>query len=261
MPTITALKEIKDRIEFVVHDAEQKNRLTDGFGISSSNIHVTGVDVGFLGIAGQRDFILDRLVTPGEWYVSVDDNIEYVTRLIDPHYSMGENPPEAKREYFAHRVDGVEFMSLCDELMEKCAAQETIYGGFGWLDVPFYRMKKWRWNGYVKAKAIVHQADGVGWRWNERIQIMSDHAKTYDTLARYGSVVVNQHVYVDAKRWSVGGIGTHEERMPGRVATCAFLYEHFGDMIKRGKEFDDPKFTFTSRSRFDEWRAAQGYNV
>ncbi len=262
LQTIAALDNIRDRIEFVVHTPEQGQRLRDEFGIQSDHIHVTNIEEGFLGIAGQRDFILQELTSRDEWYISVDDNIEYVTRLVDPYYDAGEEPPELKREYFAHPVDGEEFYCLCEELVSQCETQETVYAGFGWLDVPFYRGKKWRWNGYVKAKAIVHKNDGVPWRWDERIQIMSDHAKTYDTLARYGSVAVNQHVYVHAKRWSEGGIGTHEARMPGRVSTCSFLYEYFGDMLRMVKgEIDNPRFAFTSRSKFDEWRARVGYNV
>ncbi len=261
---------VKPLVEFVVHTEAQGERLIQEHGIAASNIHVTGIVEDFLGIVKQRDYIISNLVSEGEWYCSVDDNIEYVSRLVDPFYSHfdpdgppdGLEPPEAKRDYFNHVVTGPEFVTLFDELRRKCESQSTIYGGFGWLDVPFYRMKKWRWNGYVKAKAIVHRSDGVAWRWDEKICIMSDHAKTYDTLARYGSVVVNQHVYVDAKRWSEGGIGSHESRLPGRKQTCEFLYSYFGDMLRMVKgEVDNPRFTFTSRAKFDEWRASVGYNI
>lgn len=246
-------------ITWLVHTQEQGARLRDELGINPHKIHIHHVPEDLFGIATVRDYILENLVAPGEWYAAADDNIEYIHSVVPELYNDEINDFPERWEY-EHPLLGLEVPPFLEELKNRCIQKGTVYGGFGWMENPFFRKSKWQSYGYVKAKLMVAKNDGRKWRLDPRVCVMSDHVKTFDTIATYGSVVVNRFVYVHHERFQPGGIGTYEQRLPGRTPTCDYIYEKFAGLVAPYKGVhDNPTITKRTQKSVDCWRKENGY--
>ncbi len=262
VPRIKTHKIVKDAT-WVVHTDEQRDALWAMPGFECEDILVHGLPDGML--VDVRDWIERELVRDTSWYCSMDDNIERIEMVIPEIYHGGDDhcykgADEVDRDEFRHQVTtSKELDELLLELVEQSALLRTNYAGFGWLENPFFRKRKWQNQGYVKGKLFVKRPDTQPWRWRPEIVLMNDHAKTFDTIARYGAAVVNHWVYVHHTRFEPGGLGSYEERLPRRLVTCAALYETFAGMITAGKTYDDPRMTLRSERTLTEWRKKHGY--
>lgn len=251
-------KEVLDRTDFVVHDKEQAKKIHTAFKIPINKIHISGIKQTRSSLVDQRDWAENHLLEKGEWYIGMDDNIQYMTRIGDKIYKKAESTTITDRAKWKQRCEH-EFIDLCNELQAKCVEMETSYGGFEFMENPFFRQKKWKLMGYVRSKLFVKIAQHVPWRWHKDIQLMHDHAMSFKTMAKDGCIIHNRFVFVYRKQWEKGGLGSKEERMPSRISTCTRLYKEFPDFVVPGKAFDEPVCRLRGMNSMLNWRGEHGY--
>jgi hypothetical protein len=249
----------------VTHDEKIADVLSEKYEVPAV---FTGAEPGVHAHAANRNFIIQNLVGEGQWYVGVDDNITEIYRPppdIYNVYDTVEQDPKY-RKLFMTPLPGGSLMDELDQLRLACEEFDTVYGGFGYVDNYFFRRNKWRVNGYVKSKLFVACNDGRRWDWDPGLGIMLDHAKTYDTIARYGRTIVNQWIYPDHPRFQPGGLGSHMERMPHRLKTMEVFKRVFKGLVKINEGeiegyYDNPTLAIRSQHKIDQWRKDNGYQA
>lgn len=258
MSTIGTLKKfgVLDRAEFFVHTDEQRTELIRQTNLKRSQIHVHHIPVSIDALTDVRDY-MESMLERDEWYIGMDDNVQYIHRARDGMYEKDSG--SGLRCDYRVPVDGTFFNKIIEELIDRCDLQRTIYGGLGWHENPFFRKRKWQPLGYCKAKTYVKKNGHCRWRWNDKIKLMNDHAHTFKVIAEFGSVAINQFVYVHHERWQDGGLGTHEYRLPARMITCEYLYEVFDGLVSHRGEYDNPCVRKHSFNSVNKWRRENGY--
>lgn len=250
---------LNDDLRWICHNQDQARAIYDLVHMRPSDSVVsTGVMDGDL--TSQRDWIEDNYTDINEWYACIDDNVNEICKVREPEYlkELFDCDQYGDVRGMANQPLQASLMPILGELVAKCEETGTTYGGFGWLENPFFRIRKWQYRGYVKGKLFVKKNDGVPWRYDPRINMMNDHAKTYDIIARYGTTVVNRFIYVDHPQYEAGGLGSRDERMPKRIATCEMLRERFAGLVDLD-EADKPVMMKRSQDTVDQWRREHGY--
>lgn len=243
----------------VCHTNEQRDRILSR---GRWDVRVHGIPEGVEAIGQIRDWVEKFVVPKGEWYAGMDDNIETIYRVSDAFYDEDVVPENYRtREiYRAHQVSNENLWKILTELKLRCEDQKTILGGFGWIENPGFRPRKWQAHGYVKTKLFVKKNVGLRWKWDDRLLVMTDHAQSYKVIAEYGSVAVNHFVYAQHPQYEVGGIGSHAERLPFRKPTLKFIYEHFKDLVgPHDGVLDKPWIRLRGQKSIDRWRKENGY--
>jgi hypothetical protein len=210
------------------------------------------------------------MVDVGGWYTIVDDNCS-MQKLESPAYeqeSVNFDEDEIPGAHYKWRAAYAEPMPpkdvrpVIEEAIAKCESEKTILAGVAAEGNFFYRPKKWSHTCYVRGKFLIKKRDGVPWRFDPRIVLLTDMAKTADVLARYGKVCVNRFCYADYKAWEPGGLGDETTRMPGLLSTINFLLETYPGLVCRWR--DHPWFIHIGIKRMkqlQEWRKEHGYET
>jgi hypothetical protein len=76
----------------LLHDTEQEAAYLKAGIVPKGKIIVTNAAPG---ITNQRNFIRSELVEPGEYYISLDDNISGFTRVVDEYYDLPKLPVDS----------------------------------------------------------------------------------------------------------------------------------------------------------------------
>lgn len=198
--------------------------------IPEDRLTISGVE---LGIARQRNWILENLVADGEWFVFMDDNIKQFQRVHPELYPNEVLPTDS----FNHAFWGKRFNIPCKpqaiqqilkELQLKAEQVQAHLAGFATTENPFFRGKKWRMNGYVTTKTALVQKTRL--RFDERFFAKDDMDFSAANLDQFGVVLVNNFVYPKANHYDLGGIGNRASRLLYKQRETQLLLEKWPNL-------------------------------
>jgi len=243
---------------FVHTEEERSEYLQANPDISPEKLVTTNAPAG---VANQRQWIQDNFLKKDEWFISLDDNIQEIHAVPEPHYFADELPvktDKSMKALFETVCSPERFIEICEELAQKGEKEGAYNIGFGTTPNFFFRAKKYRYVGYVISKACVRK--NVGTPFALDAQSMEDYAYTAETLLRYGKVIVNNFVFPVAKHYEKGGIGTYEERLPRKIRDSETLMQRYPMLFRHPKKTGtDPlgelAIRFTSLKQVEKWRA------
>lgn len=205
---------------------------TAGGRCNPKNIIVTGDDR--KGITYARNWIAANLAKRGQWYLSLDDNISTFTRVIDPWYgklrTLDVNSPDVNQKDFDQEIPASELQQILEldiALAEKIKAE---YIGFATVPNYYFNAKKYRAVGYLIAKACLIKYDGLG--YDLKLEAMEEFGFLADQLVKNNAVLINDWVHAKANHYEEGGIGPYEQRLPRKIADCAYLMWKYPQLFR-----------------------------
>ncbi|MGB4204508.1 MAG: hypothetical protein WBJ84_02685 [Bacteroidales bacterium] len=242
----------------VVHTAAERERYAQR--VPENRIVVSGVPGDAYGLTRQREWVVNNLVAPGEWFVFADDNIKYVSAVAEPYYQQAQLDVQNDKSLVQA------FNTVCpaerlEVLFSEMIALADKHGinllGFATNGNPFFRGKKYRTIGYVIGKMMLWKNVGIPF---DHTITMEDFYYTGYHLLHYGAVLINNFIYPVAGHYQHGGMGTYAERLPYRLADCQNLMRLYPGLFryKERKGFapkTDLAVKINSQAALDQWRA------
>jgi len=253
----------------VVDNALQRVHLIENTEIPRNKIIMadTPEGLGQDGIAWVRGCIERNIVAPGQWYVSLDDNVRGWTRLPDPFYQQDridfdlDDPPAdiTWRQAFEQPATFQQVIDGWQELITKCELHSTEAGGFATETNFFFRGIKWQKLGYVRAQNAVWKNTGRPFYYGKGM-MLEDFARTVEVVANRGQVCINRFMKPQKQFFEAGGIGTFEQRRPNLVYCCDRLLEQYPGLLRRNKG-QDYSLTFVPKSPEGVMRWREKYGI
>lgn len=242
----------------VLHNEMEREKYLKNPTIDPNKILVSNAPIG---VAFQREWIQRHMLTHGEWYLSLDDNIRSFKAVPEPEYSQHTLPvqetPAEMKPLFEKECSTDRFLAICED-MRRHGEQVGAYNlGFGTTPNFFFRGKKYRYVGYVISKAVVRK--NVGIPFEVQAQSMEDYAYTAENILRHGKVLINNYVFPVAGHYEPGGIGTYPERVDRKIRDSAYLMEKYPGLFRYNvKKGAHPKaeliIRFNSPKQVEAWR-------
>lgn len=246
-----------DNYAILLHSEEQKPLYLQNKSIRPEKIVVTGEP---RGISNQRRWIINKWVPKGEWFITLDDNIERFEGVHPNWYNLTELNVKAgnfDRSIFSHHVSGQEFLNRVSSDIEVCEKSGIRYGGFGSVPNYYFLGKKYRYVGYVISKAAFIKNEGQ--EYDPHLEAMEDFGFTAHNLFTYGRVLINNWIIPKAGHYEKGGIGTYNERVPRKIQDCEYLMQKYPGLFRyKIKTGCHPKaelqVRFTTLKQLEEWK-------
>ena len=149
-------------------------------------------------------------------------------------------------------------MKVCKEMTDFADRYGIYYCGFAVVDNAYFRVKKYRYVGYVISKlALIKKTPLID--YDLKIQAMDDYGYTAENLKIFGRVLINNYIFPVANHYQIGGIGTYEERKPKKIADAKYLMNKYPGLFRYKKKVGcDPKaeiqVRFTNPKQVNLWR-------
>lgn len=237
--TITVHKYLTGTDYYIVlHNKSDKADYLKNPTIDPNRIIVAEVPYGMTPI---REFISSQLVEPNEWWVSMDDNVEYMRRLSYPWYDqfLLDKVHISKhnalwRERFEEVMPVEDFMLVAQDMAARGDEIGAYNIGFATTDNPVFRAKKFNDVAYIKGKVMVRK--NVGIHLDPNVLAMDDYSYTAECLLQHGKVLRNNYVAPVAGHYQAGGIGTYDERLEMKIKDCNYLLKKYPDLFRRNKK-------------------------
>lgn len=231
--------------------------------IKEKDIIVTGAP---FGVTSQRNWIVENLAIKNEWYISLDDNIRGMKRVVDEHYGkkkLNVQSPSINQADFNHSFTAEEYVRLVEEDISVAESINAEYIGYATVDNYFFNSKKYKPVGYVISKACVIKYQGL--RYDPNLEAMEDFGYCASQLVKNNCVLINSWIKPVAGHYEEGGIGTYQKRVPRKIKDCVYLMEKYPDLFRyKVKKDCHPKaeiqFRFHSPKQVVEWKKANGIN-
>lgn len=189
-----------------------------------------------LGLVNHRNWAIDNMVEDGEWFLFASDDITKITMLEEPFYSNDSEIDVSTKNStlwgrrFAKQAGPREVERICDELLQKAIAEDCYYAGFSAFGNSLFRAKKWKRDTFVDGRLFLMRKTEL--RFDPRVVTMDDYAFTAQNLSTSHGTLVNAWVEPVARRYTAGGIGTYDERLPAKRADCAYLIERYPHLFR-----------------------------
>ena len=251
----------------VVHTDTQRNRILRAgvTGLARKRTHVSNAipAIPQAGAAVQREWAERNLTAPGEWYATVDDNVQRVMGLDQKLWPAGgayafhktKEDRDKYRKAFERVLSGRQAFTATAELMAKCAALKTVCGGFFTGTSLLYRRNHWQLVGCANTRWSVQKNMGRAWQPWPRC-MWEDYVRSVYVAAEYGACVVDRWTSTHKVEYEPGGIGTFQSRAPALVDDCRELMARFPGLLRkvRGREYF-PVFRKHTPEAIAKWRA------
>jgi hypothetical protein len=215
----------------LLHTEQCKNEYINAGIVTEKNIIVTNQPKG---ITNQRNWICQNLAKKGEWYISMDDNINGFKRVVDQYYFTKKSLPVESslitQKDYNQEIKASEFIDVLKndiELAEKIKAQ---YIGFSTVDNYFFNSKKYKTVGYVISKAVAIKYDGLD--YDTKLEAMEDFGYCAEQLIKNHSVLINSWMKPICNHYEPGGIGTYEQRLPRKIIDCDYLMKKYPNFFR-----------------------------
>ncbi len=244
----------------VVHNEKQADLYAET--VNPDNIIISNAKTDDFGKVRQQEWVMNKFVKKGEWFIFADDDIKRLTAVPKQFYDILMMPVQEPslgaffRDIFKTRCTPEYFDYIAKDTIAYAEKVNARMCAFPLLDNHFYRGKKYRTVGYCAGGLILLKNDDIKWDYTVT---MEDFQMTADHLLRFGSVVINNYVCPNCGYYNEGGLGTYEERVPARLKDVKTLMGRFPDMfrIKDRKEFvknSDVQVRLTSPEQVYKWR-------
>lgn len=186
------------------------------------------------GLAHNRNAALD-MMEDGEWALFLVDDLKSLTEVADYDTrtapTLGINLKNQKQiaPTMKQPLTPDRFMERCDELATACETVGAKLGGYAGIDNPLFRDRKWKFNSLADGRCWVVQKSSL--RLDTGAHSIDDYCWTAQNIDRYGVVVVNQWVLPDCARYTPGGYGSIEDRMPQKLKETRHLVNTYPHLI------------------------------
>jgi hypothetical protein len=208
----------------------------------------------------QRNFLLDKIIPDGEWYIGADDNIQKLTMVHPSLYlfkSLDVGGPVPKgftswREVYRAAFPIKSFGLVMEALRRSIEKNKTIYGGFASNENPMFRKNHYGYRRFVKSKLyVLRNTPGA------RFKGVCGHDSYLSAyvVAHYGKVVVNTYIHPVANWYEAGGLGKLEERRAHLERSMANTMAEFPGLVAKASGPNSAlKFLRTSDAAVANWQ-------
>lgn len=242
----------------VLHNEEERKNYLCNKSIRPETLVVSGAD---WGISNQRNWIIGNLIEKGEWYISLDDNIDHFEVVNDKYMFLQEIDVQSKevtQKDFSNQINALDLLCLIKKDIIMADRIGACYCGMAVVDNYYFRAKKYRTVGYCISKAVAIKHMGI--TYDPKIQAMDDYGFTAENLVRFGKVLINNWIFPKAGHYEQGGIGTYEQRLPKKIADGEYLMKKYPGLFRyKEKKGCDPRaeiqFRFTNEKQVRGWVA------
>lgn len=224
------LESCKVDYKVLLHSGECADSYIKAGRVPKNKIIVTNAP---FGVTNQRNWIVDNLAKRGEWYVSLDDNIQSMKRMIDKYYGKKKidvSSPDITQASFSQRVTASEYLGLLAQDIEIAETIKAEYIGYATVDNYFFNSKKYKAVGYVISKACAVKFDGL--RYDPKLEAMEDFGYCASQLVKNNCVLINSWIKPIAGHYEAGGIGTYEKRLPRKIVDCKYLMMKYPELFR-----------------------------
>tara|TARA_R110002153_G_C13321802_1_gene497167 strand:+ start:1462 stop:2301 length:840 start_codon:yes stop_codon:yes gene_type:complete len=216
------------------------------------------------GVTSQRNWIVDNLAVKGEWYISLDDNIRGMKRVVDQHYGkkkLDVQSPDIKQADFNQSFTAEEYVKLVEQDISVAETIRAEYIGYATVDNYFFNSKKYKPVGYVISKACAVKYQGL--KYDHNLEAMEDFGYCASQLVKNNCVLINSWIKPVAGHYEEGGIGTYENRVPRKIKDCVYLMDKYPDLFRyKEKKGCHPKaeiqLRFHSPKQVIQWKKEYG---
>lgn len=217
------------------------------------------------GITNQRNWMTKNIAKVNQWYVSLDDNIGYLKRVIDKYYglrSIDVANPSVRQADFNQAITAKEWLGLLEKDMQVAEQIKAEYIGFATVDNYFFNSKKYKPVGYVISKAVAIKYAGL--KYDNNLEAMEDFGYCAAQLVKNNCVLINSWIKPVAGHYEPGGIGTYEQRVPRKIKDCEYLMRKYPGLFRyKEKKGCHPKaelqIRFHSPKQVIQWK--QEYKI
>lgn len=241
----------------VLHNKDQYNQYIKNKTIDKSRLIISNQP---LGISNQRNYILNELVKKDEWFIMMDDNINYFTAVDKSLYNkdrLDVKNDKSLKPLYNKKITINYLFKLIDQDIEKMKKEKIYYAGFAVVPNFYFREKKYRYVGYVISKAAIYKKTDI--LFNKNISVMDDYYYTAENLKRFGKVLINNYIFPIAGHYEKGGIGKYNDRVKYKIEDCKYLINKYPGLFRyKKKNSCDPKaelqVNFTNIDQVDIWK-------
>ena len=237
MTTAKMLEEGNVQHVVLCHSEEAKQKFIEHGTALEQNIVNTNQPKG---LAWNRNVALE-MMEKDEWALFLVDDLKSLTKIDNYHdrtdNTLGihmDNQDKFPKSYMKQPLSMEDFLHYCDELATVCEALGSRLGGFCGIDNPPFRNSKWKFNTLADGRAWIVQKGKL--RFDTNAQLIDDTCWTVQNILHYGTVVVNQWLLPDCKRYSAGAFGSIEERLPQKIQEANYLTKAYPSLIKFAKK-------------------------
>jgi len=241
----------------LLHSQECRSEYLEAGLVRDEDIIVTGAP---FGVTSQRNWIVNNLAVKGEWYISLDDNIRGMKRVVDKHYSkrkLNVESPDISQADFSQSFSAAEYLELLEKDIVVADSIHAEYIGYATVDNYFFNSKKYKPVGYVISKACAVKYQGL--KYDPELEAMEDFGYCASQLVKNNCVLINAWIKPVAGHYEAGGIGTYEMRVPRKVKDCKYLMKKYPNLFRyKAKKGCHPKaeiqIRFHSPKQLIEWK-------
>lgn len=214
-----------DRVTYVVHTQEQRELLAKhciALGMAVEPRMPTIIVSGLPMVKDPsmiRDWIEENLVKEGEYYASMDDDIQGFRgyNTLDRSSSYVMRDPWRILECLE---------SLRDEMLDE---GRVLYGGFSMIDNPYFLQSRFKYRTLVSSNVFVTRKDSaVKWKLDPGVTIGSDLARSLASIVLTGKAMADGRRIVVTELGVDSDLGTCAERP--YLKLCERLCELFPDI-------------------------------
>ena len=249
------------QVTVLVHNKDELEDYMQNLSVAEQLL-VTDVKADAYGLTRQREWAVNHLVEPGEWFVFADDDIRRIECLPEPWYSEDtlELPFKGSplwRARYRTTCTGDRFIQeIVPDMIELAKDIGAHLCGFATTDNYYFRSVHWRTVGYVKGGLMVLQNCGVP--YNHSIT-MEDFRYTAEHLLRYGKILINNYARANAGEYRPGGMGTYDARIVRRWRDCRALISRYPGLFRvKNLKYAIPNTDVGLRTyneeRIEKWR-------
>ena len=243
----------------VLHNQEEKIWYAKNKSLENENILVSYADVG---IAKQRNWIIENKVSLDEWFVFMDDNINQILTVHKNFYDKTSIPTWIFNRKFWETVydlqtDWPTFLQNCEKMASEADSRGAKFVGVATNDNPFYKKTKWRDVGFVRTKISLVKKTHL--RFDENLIAKDDYGFTAENLKVFGRVLINNFIYPLAKSYEEGGIGLKKYRQNASALDVLRLIKNYPGLFvvsnrKNSRSGTELKIHFTTLSQIENWK-------
>ena len=213
------------------HDATAMSRFIDAGTVAADSIVATGQPKG---LANNRNAALE-MMDDGEWAMFLVDDLKSVSELDTYDEEHGEELPitMANQKDYRHRFDRQitmrQFLHRAQASARYGQRMNANLVGFCGINNPLYRRKKWKVNVLADGRAWMVRKTHL--RFDPNAQMIDDLAWTALNIKEFGTVIVNDWVLPDCRRYTAGAYGSIDERMEQKLREAKHLVTTYPEYI------------------------------
>lgn len=214
----------------LVHNQEQYDAFSSAGTLDMSQTWITNQPKG---LPYQRNFALDKMDI-GEWAMFICDDLIGVEEYEE--YDKNVKPdPLYPKDYI--EISEEQFLKRCAESITKAEDIGAYLVGFSHYSNSFFRVNKWRTAAKVDGNCCLIKKSHL--RYGVTYPRTGDWKFSIDNLEAFGTILMNNWIYVSMEKWTAGGQGTKDERRESRHEEIDRLIKQHPNHVKLGPKSTD----------------------